>query len=55
MWEPCAAFLAASALAMRTGAPSPVWVDVAAFGAIATGALGCVPGEWWAGSIGRAR
>jgi hypothetical protein len=25
------------------------------FAVIGMGALGCVPGEWWAGSIGRAR
>jgi MFS family permease len=40
---------------MQTGAPPPFWVDVAAFGAIGTGALGCVLGGWWADRIGRAR
>jgi MFS family permease len=55
VWTWVPAFLAASALALRAGAPSSLWVDVAAFGAIATGALGCVLGGWWADRIGRAR
>ena len=41
-------------LAVRAGAQSPV-VDLAAFGAIATGALGCVLGGAVADRIGRAR
>jgi MFS family permease len=55
VWTWIPAFLVASALAMQTGAPPPFWVDVAAFGAIGTGALGCVLGGWWADRIGRAR
>jgi MFS family permease len=55
VWTWIPAFLAASALAMQAGAPTPFWVDVAAFGAIGTGALGCVLGGWWADRIGRAR
>jgi MFS family permease len=55
VWTWIPAFLAASALAMQSGAPPPFWVDVAAFGAIGAGALGCVLGGWWADRIGRAR
>ncbi|MBA2244284.1 MAG: MFS transporter [Gemmatimonadetes bacterium] len=54
MWTWIPAFLTAGALALGPRAPSPTWVDVAAFGAIATGALGCVLGGWWADRIGRA-
>ena len=54
VWTWIPAFLAASALAMETGAPSPGWVDVAAFGAIGSGAIGCVLGGWWADRVGRA-
>jgi MFS family permease len=54
VWTWIPAFLAASAMAMRVGAPSAGWVDVAAFGAIGTGALGCVLGGWLADRIGRA-
>jgi MFS family permease len=50
-WVP--AFLAASALTQGALAPARVWVDVAAFGAIACGALGCVLGGWAADHIGR--
>jgi len=53
-WTWIPAFLAASALALGPGAPGRVWVDVAAFGAIATGALGCVVGGWVADRVGRA-
>ncbi|MBA2669443.1 MAG: MFS transporter [Gemmatimonadetes bacterium] len=53
MWTWIPAFLAASALAMRTGAPSAAWVDLAAFGGIAMGALGCVMGGWWSDRMGR--
>lgn len=53
VWTWIPAFLAASALAMGTAGPSGVWVDVAAFGAIGTGALGCVLGGWAADRIGR--
>jgi len=55
VWTWIPAFLAASALAMQGGGPARSWVDVAAFGAIGTGALGCVLGGWWADRIGRAR
>lgn len=55
VWTWIPAFLAASALAMQADAPSPVWIDVAAFGAIGIGATGCVLGGWWADRIGRAR
>jgi MFS family permease len=55
VWTWIPAFLAASAVAMETGSPGPVWLDIAAFGAIGTGALGCVLGGWWADRIGRAR
>ncbi|HET7274899.1 MAG TPA: hypothetical protein VFI91_06945 [Longimicrobiaceae bacterium] len=54
-WTWIPAFLVAGALAMGAAAPSPVWVDVAAFGAIAVGALGCVLGGWAADRIGRGR
>lgn len=54
VWTWIPAFLAASAQAMPTGAPAPFWVDVAAFGAIGTGALGCVLGGWAADRVGRA-
>jgi MFS family permease len=55
VWTWIPAFLAASVLAMQTAAPASVWIDVAAFGAIGTGALGCVLGGWWADRIGRGR
>ncbi len=55
VWTWIPAFLAASVLTMRAGAPPAVWVDLAAFGAIATGAAGCVLGGWWADRIGRGR
>jgi MFS family permease len=55
VWTWIPAFIAASALAMQTRPPSPVWIDIVAFGAIGTGALGCVLGGWWADRIGRAR
>jgi MFS family permease len=55
VWTWIPVFLAASALALGPAAPSAAWVDVAAFGAIATGALGCVAGGWFADRIGRAR
>jgi len=55
VWTWIPAFLAASALAMTAGSPSSFGVDVAAFGAIAMGALGCVLGGRWADQIGRAR
>jgi MFS family permease len=53
VWTWIPAFLAASALAMGEGAPSSMWVDVAAFGAIGSGALGCVLGGWAADRVGR--
>jgi MFS family permease len=61
MWELYAAwtwlpvFLAASAIAMGARRPPELWVDVASFGAIGAGALGCVVGGWVADRIGRAR
>lgn len=54
-WTWIPAFLAASALAMESGRPADLWVDVAAFGAIGIGALGCVLGGVIADRIGRAR
>jgi MFS family permease len=53
VWIP--AFLVASLSAMETAPPAAVWVDITAFGAIATGAIGCILGGWWADRIGRAR
>jgi MFS family permease len=53
-WTWIPAFLAASASALGPGAPAQGWVDVAAFGAIGTGALGCVIGGWLADRMGRA-
>jgi MFS family permease len=55
VWTWIPAFLAASALVRTAGSPAPIWVDIAAFGSIGTGALGCVLGGWWADRIGRAR
>jgi len=58
MWTWVPAFLAASAVALRarTGAgPSEFAVELAAFGAIAVGGLGCVVGGWMADRIGRER
>jgi MFS family permease len=55
VWTWIPAFLAASAVALGARAPSRVWVDVAAFGAIGSGALGCIVGGWAADRIGRAR
>ena len=52
MWTWIPAFLAASTLARGAG---HAWVDVAAFGAIAAGGLGCVWGGWAADRVGRAR
>jgi MFS family permease len=54
VWTWVPVFLAASALARGPAAPSAFWVDFAAFGAIAAGALGCVAGGWLADRIGRA-
>ncbi len=55
VWAWVPAFLAASALELGPRAPSPAWVGVASFGAIAAGAAGCVLGGVWADRIGRAR
>ena len=52
MWTWVPAFLAASTSA---GSSGEAWVDVAAFGAIAAGGLGCVWGGWAADRMGRAR
>ncbi|MBW3629818.1 MAG: MFS transporter [Gemmatimonadetes bacterium] len=54
VWTWIPSFLAASALALGANAPSRVWVDVAAFGAVGAGALGCVIGGWAADRMGRA-
>jgi MFS family permease len=54
VWTWIPAFLAASAVAMDAGAPASGWIDIAAFGSIAAGALGCVVGGWWADRVGRA-
>lgn len=53
VWTWIPAFLAASAVALGAHAPSRIWVDTAAFGAIGAGALGCVLGGWAADRIGR--
>jgi MFS family permease len=56
MWTWVPAFLLASAstAALSGGTPvASVWVDVAAFGAIAAGGLGCVWGGWAADIFGR--
>lgn len=53
VWTWIPVFLAASALTAGAGGPSRVWIDMAAFGAIGTGALGCVVGGWAADRIGR--
>ncbi len=55
MWTWLPVFLAASAAAMGARRPPELWVDLAAFGTIAAGALGCVVGGWVADRIGRAR
>jgi MFS family permease len=55
VWTWIPVFLAASAAALGARGPSAGWVDVASFGAIATGAAGCVLGGVWADRIGRAR
>ncbi len=55
VWTWIPAFLAASALALGSASPPRFWVDVAGFGAIASGALGCVIGGWAADRIGRGR
>jgi MFS family permease len=54
-WTWLPAFLAASAAARRPGAESSSWVQLAAFGAIGAGALGCVLGGRTADRIGRGR
>jgi MFS family permease len=53
VWTWIPVFLAASVLAAGGEGPSRFWVDVAAFGAIATGALGCVVGGFAADRMGR--
>lgn len=53
VWTWIPVFLAASVLAAGGAGPSRFWVDVAAFGAIATGALGCVVGGFAADRMGR--
>jgi len=52
-WVP--AFLAAAAAAAGGGPEPTLLVDLTAFGAIATGGLGCVAGGWAADRIGRER
>ena len=53
MWTWVPAFLLASAQAR--GGVSPAWIEVASFGAIAAGGLGCVWGGWMADRVGRER
>lgn len=53
VWVP--AFLEASAHELGARAPGGEWVHIAAFGAIAAGAAGCILGGLWADRIGRAR
>jgi MFS family permease len=55
VWTWIPAFLVASAAMLGPRGPAAGWVDVAAFGAIATGAVGCVLGGWAADRIGRGR
>jgi MFS family permease len=55
VWAWVPAFLAASALEAGGSPPAAVWVDIAAFAAIAAGGAGCVLGGAWADRIGRAR
>jgi MFS family permease len=55
VWAWVPVFLAASAAQLGADAPSPQWVDIASFSAIAAGAAGCVLGGVWADRIGRAR
>ncbi|MFC1661739.1 MFS transporter [Gemmatimonadota bacterium] len=58
MWTWVPAFLLASAEAARAGGSDGPWgwvVEVAAFGAIAAGGLGCVWGGWAADRMGRER
>jgi MFS family permease len=58
MWTWLPAFLAASAVARAAGghgAPSSAAVDLLAFGAIASGGLGCVWGGWAAERLGYER
>jgi MFS family permease len=55
MWTWAPLFLAASAATLGARAPSPGWIDVAAFGTIGCGAVGCVAGGWAADRMGRAR
>lgn len=52
MWAWVPAFLAASSEAAGHGG---AWVDLASFGALAAGGLGCVWGGWAADRIGRER
>lgn len=52
-WTWIPAFLAASALARNPARADLALVDLAAFGAIASGALGCVAGGWLADRVGR--
>ena len=52
MWAWVPAFLAASSEAAGQGAG---WVELASFGALAAGGLGCVWGGWAADRIGRER
>ncbi|MBV9110563.1 MAG: MFS transporter [Gemmatimonadetes bacterium] len=55
VWTWIPAFLAAGAAASGVPASRHAWVDVAAFGAIGAGMLGCVLGGWAADRFGRAR
>jgi MFS family permease len=55
VWTWIPIFLLASAASLGMDSPSAAAVDIAAFGAIAAGAIGCVLGGLWADRIGRAR
>ncbi len=55
MWTWVPAFLLASAASRGAGDQSAAAIDAMAFGAIATGGLGCVWGGWAADRVGRRR
>jgi len=55
MWTWVPAFLLASAASAGSGGPPSSTVQLASFGAIAAGGLGCIWGGWAADRIGRER